>query len=145
MQKRKNGGISFNKTGELCFSDKHNKIIVNIDYILASDYDSRTQGLMFFDKLEENQGMLFIFPAAEVQHFWMKDTSLPLDIIFVNTERCIIKIEENAKPFSQEIISSEIPVIFVVEVNSGFCKRYKISLGDIISWDYNKKGCRSSL
>ena len=89
--------ISFTKSGNLNFVGQDGNIITKIDVEIASDYSSRERGLMFREKLEINQGILFIFPEPDIQTFWMKDTSFPLDVIFVNSIRQIIKIEKNTQ------------------------------------------------
>ncbi len=126
--------FSFVKEGELLFTNSKGDTITKIDIEIADDDEQRTMGLMYRDKMDENQGMLFIFDTEELQAFWMKNTILPLDIIFVNAKMEIIKIQRNAEPFSEKSLPSIKPAQYVVEVNAGYCERHGIKEGDKIAW-----------
>jgi len=125
----------FKKQGELSFLGKGDKIISAIDIEVAATEESREQGLMFRTSMVENRGMLFIFDAEELHSFWMKNTIMPLDILFINANKEIIKIHKNTMPFQESpSYDSEGPAKYVVEVNAGYCDKYKISRGDKISF-----------
>lgn len=126
--------FDFKKEGELTFLTSDEKFITRIDIEIADDDDSRTTGLMFRNKLELNQGMLFVFDFEREQSFWMKNTVLSLDMIFVNKENKIVKIHTNTTPFSEKSYSSFEPAIYVIEVNAGFTNKYSIQEGDKIVW-----------
>ena len=85
--------------------------------------------------MEENQGMLFIFDNEEMQAFYMKNTLIPLDIIFVNSRKKIVKIYKNAKPLDETDLPSIKKCIYVVEVNGGFTDKYQIKEGDFMDWE----------
>lgn len=85
---------------------------------------------MYRKDLPEFHGMLFLFPREEVQSFWMKNTPLPLDIIFINSAYEIVNIARNTIPFSERLLPSGRPAQFVLEVNGGFCQRHGIEVGD---------------
>jgi uncharacterized membrane protein (UPF0127 family) len=89
---------------------------------------------MFRENMKEEEGMLFLFPAEEYQSFYMKNTIMPLDIIFVNAKKQIVKIHKNTTPYSEASLPSMKPSIYVVEVIAGFTDKYKIQEGDIIDW-----------
>jgi uncharacterized membrane protein (UPF0127 family) len=89
---------------------------------------------MYRDSMAENVGMLFLMGIEELQAFWMKNTILPLDIMFVDSERRIVSIHRNCKPYSLDQIPSGKPAIFVVEVNAGYTEKYGIKVGDLISF-----------
>lgn len=125
---------SFTKEGELSFTDNKGDSIAQIDVEIADDDEQRSTGLMFRDKMSENQGMLFLFDSEIPQAFWMKNTILPLDIIFVNAKMEIVKIHKNAEPYSEKSLPSEKPSQFVVEVNAGYCEKFGIKEGDKIVW-----------
>ncbi len=126
---------TFRKDGELSFlSSSDENIIKKINIEIANDYVTRMQGLMYRDSMAINQGMLFIFDTEEPQSFWMKNTYIPLDIIFVNSSRRIVKIQHNTTTLSEASIPSIKPALYVVEVNAGFCKKYDIKEGDIIKF-----------
>lgn len=124
----------FQKEGELTFNDAKNNFISKLDVEIADDEQSRETGLMFRDKMEQNQGMLFVFPKEDKQAFWMKNTILPLDIIFVNSKMEIVSIQKNAVPYSEKSLPSIKPALYVVEVNAGYSDKLGIKDGDKIVW-----------
>jgi len=85
---------------------------------------------MYRRDLPELHGMLFLFPREEPLSFWMKNTPLPLDIIFIDTAHKIVSISQNTTPFSEQPLPSGSPAQFVLEVNGGFCQRHGIAAGD---------------
>ncbi len=125
----------FVKQGELEFIKKDSKkIISKIDIEIADTEPKTIQGLMYRKSMDENRGMLFIFPKAEEHSFWMKNTFISLDILFVDINKKIIKIHRNTTPLSTKSLPSEGPVIYVVEVNAGYSDKYGISEGDMINF-----------
>jgi hypothetical protein len=124
----------FKKQGELRFFTPKQDFIAGIDIELAQDDAQRQLGLMYRDTLAENQGMLFLFDNEEVRSFWMKNTILSLDMIFVNARNEIITIHKYTTPYSEETYVSTGPAKYVVELNAGYADRKKISVGDRISW-----------
>ena len=125
----------FVKQGELRFQTAKQDFISAIDIELAQDDSRRQLGLMYRDKLAENQGMLFIFDGDEARAFWMKNTVLSLDMIFVNSKDEIVTIHKNTTPYSEQSYASSKPAQFVVEVNAGYTDKHKISVGDRIVWN----------
>lgn len=125
----------FIKEGELTFLAKKSKNkIATIDIEIAdSDYE-RTRGLMYRHALPENAGMLFVFDRAEVRSFWMRNTYIPLDIIFIDEQKRVVAIAKRTEPLSYAPISSIKKARFVVEVNAGFCEKHGISVGDRIAY-----------
>ncbi|MCK9281675.1 MAG: DUF192 domain-containing protein [Melioribacteraceae bacterium] len=132
--KEKMVAYNFEKQGELSFYTKENKILKLIEIQIADDDSERATGLMFRDKMEENQGMLFIFPIQTYQSFWMKNTIIPLDIMFVTSDFEIIKIHKNTTPYSEESYPSLKPAMYVVETIAGFSDKYNINEGDKIAY-----------
>lgn len=126
--------INFVKQGELSFTNANGKFISKIDIEIADDDAKRANGMMYRSKNEENQGMLFIFEEEGPQSFWMHNTVLPLDIIYVNANNEIVNIHKNTTPFSDQSYRSAGPAQFVVEVNSGYCDKYGIEAGDKVVW-----------
>jgi uncharacterized membrane protein (UPF0127 family) len=125
------GGLA---QGDLTFYDENGKELTSIVIEIAADDYSRSFGLMFREKLPFNQGMLFVFDNDEIKYFWMKNTPLPLDMIFVNGDKEIVKIHKNTKPFSVQTYSSEKKARYVVEVNAGFTDSFGIGEGCKIAW-----------
>lgn len=120
----------FSKEGELTFQTENGNFISSIDAEFADNEQEREQGLMYRTEMKENQGMLFIFPNQNKQSFWMKNTVLPLDIIFVNSNLKIVTIQKNAVPYSEKSLPSTAPAQYVIEVNAGYTDKYKIKVGD---------------
>lgn len=125
----------FKKEGELEFLRKNQKEPVRkIDVELAENRDEILQGLMYRRSMDDSKGMLFIFEQEEPQSFWMKNTVIPLDIIYVNSKMEIVKIFKNTVPFSEKSLPSEKPATYVVEVIGGYTDKYGIREGDLISF-----------
>jgi uncharacterized protein len=128
----------FKKEGELVLlrADKKDTI-KKLDIEIADNDAERTQGLMYRKNMPETQGMLFIFPKPEMHTFWMKNTVMSLDIIYIGADRKIVSIGKYAKPFSEETIPSGKEAQYVLEVNAGFADKYKLAAGDAV--DFVKK------
>jgi uncharacterized protein len=86
---------------------------------IAADHPSQEKGLMFRKQMAPDDGMLFEFPRPEMEYFWMKNTALPLDIIFIRANGTISSIAPNAVPYSTTTIPSIEPVRAVLELNGG--------------------------
>lgn len=91
------------------------------------------QGLMGRETMPEDHGMLFIFPETRVVNFWMKNTPLFLDMIFIAADGTIAHIHHRARPFDETQISSKFPVRAVLEINGGLAKKWNIQTGDTIT------------
>jgi len=100
---------------------------------LAATYERREQGLMFVKHLNPDQGMLFVFDTVEPQAFWMKNTFIPLDILYISSSYTVIHIAANAKPHSLDPIQSLGPVKWVLELPGGSCSRLNIAVGDSVA------------
>ncbi len=125
----------FKKEGELYFqSASGGKAISKIDIEKAETDVERIQGLMFRKAMPEEQGMLFLFEQSEQQGFWMRNTYIPLDIIYVDENNVITTIYENTKPLDEKSLPSNGPAKYVVEVIGGYAKKHGIKVGDKISW-----------
>jgi uncharacterized protein len=120
----------FKKEGELIFfNDSSKQEIRKVDIEIADSEGERMQGLMYRTSMEDTQGMLFIFPVQEPQSFWMKNTLISLDLLFVDEAKKIVTIQKYAQPKSENSIPSTKPAKYVIEVNAGFCDRYQIKEG----------------
>jgi uncharacterized membrane protein (UPF0127 family) len=125
----------FTKEGELTFLSKTGKKkILHIDIEIAGNDYEREKGLMYRHSLPDNAGMLFIFEQSGPLSFWMRNTYIPLDIIFADENRQIVTIQKNTKPLSYAQIPSKRNSKYVVEVNAGFCDKYGIVIGDFITF-----------
>jgi uncharacterized protein len=96
---------------------------------VAATEESRTRGLMWRKALPAGQGMLFIFPDEEVRGFWMRNTLIPLDMLFITTEGRVVGIIENAEPRTLVNRSVGIPSQYVLEVPGGWCQANGIVRG----------------
>lgn len=121
------------KEGEVVFW-KNGKQVKKIDVEIAENEAERAKGLMFRSSIPDSVGMLFIFEQSGPQGFWMKNTSIPLDIIYVDENKKIVSIAKNTKPYSEESIPSLGHAKYVVEVNAGYTDRNNIQSGDVISF-----------
>ena len=118
------------KLGEIAIGSGKNLIKINVE--IADDNNERATGLMFREKLNENEGMLFIFENEDYQTFWMKNTMIPLDMIFIGKDFIIVDIK-NAEPCREDpckLYKSSKPAKYVLEVNSNFAARNNIKIGD---------------
>ena len=123
----------FVKEGELDFiRGETDSLIKRIDIEIADSPDSRVLGLMYRNHMDEDKGMLFIFPVAELQSFWMKNTYISLDIIFVSEKNIILNIHKNTIPRSEKAYVSTEDAKYVVEVVSGFTDKFSVKPGDKI-------------
>ncbi|SMR72191.1 hypothetical protein SAMN04488030_1464 [Aliiroseovarius halocynthiae] len=96
---------------------------------VADDPQERAQGLMFREEMPMTHGMLFLFEIAQPVSFWMKNTLIPLDMIFVQSDGTISRVHHNAVPHDLTSIDGGRGVIAVLEVNGGMAERLGISEG----------------
>jgi uncharacterized membrane protein (UPF0127 family) len=125
----------FKKEGQLAFINKNNNdTMKSIDIEIADNDEKRTQGLMWRRSIPDSVGMLFIFEQERPLSFWMKNTYISLDIVFVNKASEIVTIQNNTVPQSELSIPSNKPAQYAIEVIAGFCNKYKIKKGDKIKY-----------
>ncbi len=120
-------------TQELTIQTSKENIIISIE--LADSEQEREKGLMFRKSLEEKSGMLFVFDQEQVASFWMKNTLIPLDILFINNQKKIVAIERNVPPCQKDscpLYSASEKVKYLLELNSGFADMYNVQVGDSI-------------
>ncbi|MDP2951570.1 MAG: DUF192 domain-containing protein [bacterium] len=105
-------------------------LVVEVSAEIAKTKQQLTVGLSKRKDLPENQGMLFLFSEEQFLAFWMKDTLIPLDIIFLNKDKQIVKIVKSAQPCSGENCPSyfsDFESQYVIETKGGFCDKYQIN------------------
>lgn len=105
---------------------------VHVQVELALTPEQHERGLMYRQNLPADSGMLFIFPDTEIRSFWMKNTPLPLDMIFVDDDNEIVGIVENTVPFSTNNRTIPRPARYVLEVNGGFAAQHGIKAGQTV-------------
>lgn len=125
----------FTKEGTVDFITQNNKVI-SIDVELAKTEEEQSLGLMFRESMDNNQGMLFVFPNQDFRSFWMKNTVIPLDMLFVTDSLQIATIHANTIPFAEKSYPSSRPVKYVIEVNAGYCEQNSIKVGDRVKLNY---------
>jgi uncharacterized membrane protein (UPF0127 family) len=106
--------------------------VIPVAVELATTPDARQLGLMYREQLDPGKGMLFIFPASAPQSFWMKNTKIPLDILFIDDTGKIVRIHARTTPFSEASLPSDAPVRFVLEVPGGYCADNAVAEGDTV-------------
>lgn len=100
---------------------------------LAITEKEQSQGLMYRNEIAENYGMLFVYPRNSEQRFWMKNTLIPLDMIFIKDDGVIHRIEENTKPLDLTPIASQGRIKAVFEIRGGQSSERGIKAGDKVS------------
>ena len=131
--------VSFTKEGELTLKKAEtDSIIATLDIEIADDeYQSQT-GLMYRKGMANNQGMLFIFEDEQPRSFYMKNTEFSIDIIYINSDKEIVSIQKNAKPYDSTSLPSEGAAQYVLEVNAGLSNTWELEKGDVVEWNaYN--------
>lgn len=116
--------IAFIKEGDLTLSN-NDSIIKNVEIEIATDSNERAIGLMNRSSMKENRGMLFIFDQENNSGFWMKDTRIPLDIIFVGADSTVINVQ-NAKAYDRHSYEPAAPYRYVLEVNGGMAEKWGV-------------------
>jgi uncharacterized protein len=99
---------------------------------IADEEAERSSGLMFREKMAPTHGMLFDFGQKRQIQMWMRNTPLPLDMVFIDEKGRVVGIAERTTPFSDAIIDSGVPVSFVLEVNAGISRLLGMKPGDTI-------------
>lgn len=123
------------KWGSACFKENC------FDVELAQNSIERAKGLMFKKYLDENKGMLFLFNKEAKYSFWMKNTFIPLDIIWLSKDQKVVFISENNQPCKWYYCSSIKPTAdakYVLEVNAGIIKKIDLKIGDELNLLYEQ-------
>lgn len=130
--------VKFTKEGELQLKKAtSDSLLASLSIEIADDEYATQTGLMYRSSMENNQGMLFIFPNVDNRAFYMKNTEFPLDIIFIAEDRTIVSIQKNAQPMNETSLPSEAPAKYVLEVNAGLSDTWSLAKGDIIEFSKN--------
>jgi len=135
-----NGLLSFSKS-VLEIATTTRKIKFDIE--IARTPRQQAQGLMFRRRLAADSGMLFLYRQPQIIKMWMKNTFIPLDMIFIGKDGRIVSIAQRTIPKSLETVSSESRASAVLEVNGGTASRLGIRVGDRINHELIKTGISS--
>jgi hypothetical protein len=128
------GESTFQNEGTLAFYRPTGDTLKTIAIEIADSATERQRGLMRRRSLGYDRGMLFIFDAVDESSMWMKNTPLPLDIVFVAPDSQVVNIVRRTTPFSEEQIKPAAPKKFVVEVRAGFADRFGLTDSTRVRW-----------
>jgi uncharacterized membrane protein (UPF0127 family) len=115
----------------ISFETSAGKTVISVE--VADTFEERTKGLMYRKSLESNKGMFFVFETDQPLNFWMKNTLIPLDMIFLDGNYSVVKIQKNAQPCKKDpcqIYSSGRAAKYVIEVNGGMSDKMGLKVGD---------------
>ncbi|TYB73818.1 DUF192 domain-containing protein [Bizionia saleffrena] len=127
--------VPFKKEGDLTLFKKGTDSIIKVlDIELALTQTERDLGLMYRNELKDNQGMLFVFPDSQPRSFYMRNTHISLDIIYLDHNRAIVSIQREAKPMDESSLPSESAAQYVLEINGGLSKKWNLEAGDKIEF-----------
>ena len=112
--------------------------VAAISVEVADTPQEQERGLMHRAHLGDDEGMLFVFRDDATRYFWMKDTPIPLDMVFVNGDGRVVDINYNATPNTEDVYASKEACRYVIEVNGGFCNKHSIRVGDLAKIDLAK-------
>jgi hypothetical protein len=128
-------GTTFQHEGNLTFNyGDSSKTDIKIE--IAETEGAITQGLMHRKSMDFDKGMLFIFPDNDARSFWMKNTIIPLDILFVSEDMKIVAVKDHTTPYSTDSVPSDNKQAkYVIEVNAGFAGKFGIKVGDVVSFE----------
>lgn len=105
---------------------------------IADDFEERARGLMFRDSMPADHGMLFVYDQEQPAAFWMKNTRIPLDILYFDAERRLVSLQKRVPPCSLgddcPAYPSDHPAMYVLEVNAGEADRLTLKPGDRIAF-----------
>ena len=121
--------IDFTRDGELSIF-KNDSLIQTIEVEFAKNDEERALGLMYRSSMDEHQGMWFIFPEEAPRSFYMRNTEIPLDIIYLDKDKKVVSIAKNARPYDETSLPSERPAMYVLEINGGLADKWGIEKGD---------------
>lgn len=126
--------VTFTKEAELLLLKPTGDTIQQLDIEIAdSDYERET-GLMYRDSMKNNQGMLFVFENEKPRYFYMKNTHIPLDIIYLDANKTIVNIIENAEANNESSLPSQKPAKYVLEIKAGLSNEWNLESGDKITY-----------
>jgi hypothetical protein len=106
-----------------------------VEVEVAATPEARTRGLMWRRELPAGQGMLFLFPEESVQSFWMLNTLIPLDMLFIDSRRRIVGIVEQAEPRTLDARTVGVPSQYVLEVPGGWARAQGVSRGATVEFE----------
>lgn len=123
--------IDFRKDGELSIF-RQDSLLTQFNIEIADDEYERQTGLMNRPSMNDDQAMLFIFPHEDYRSFYMKNTLISLDIIYIDKDGEIVSFQYDAQPLNENALPSNIPAQYVLEIKAGLAEKYDIQINDKI-------------
>ena len=120
------------KKTDALYINNSKKEMIKFDVEIANTQDKKEKGLMYRTSLPEDEGMLFLFKKAKIVNMWMKNTYIPLDILFIDKNGVIKKIVENTTPHSLKSHSSDARVVAALEINAMLSDKHSIKINDVV-------------
>jgi len=108
---------------------------------VAQRPEELTRGLQFREQLAFDAGMLFVFPRSQMHSFWMKDTKIPLDMIWMDSSRRVVYVKKNVPPCVEDpcaVYTPDQEAMYVLEINGGAADAFKIHLGDTAAFQFDR-------
>jgi len=124
----------FKKEGMLAFLNSQKDTLKLVEMEVADNDQERNQGMMYRSSMSYDRAMLFIMEYETPQSFWMHNTKMSLDILYVDGQGQIVTIYKHTQPYSDSPIPSFKRAKYVVETAAGFCDKYSVKEGDIIEF-----------
>jgi uncharacterized membrane protein (UPF0127 family) len=106
-----------------------------LDVEYANNRSKIEYGMMYRKSMDENMSMLFFMGNMQMRSFWMKNTYVPLDIIYIDDTYQIVSIQKNAEPLNTKSLPSDGPAMYVLEVKGGLSDKLGLEKGDMITWE----------
>lgn len=126
--------VEFKHEGNLQLTDSSGVIKKELQIELADNTFEHQTGLMYRKHLDQNKGMLFIFDNTIMRSFYMKNTYISLDLIYIDANNTIVSIVKNAEPLNEQSLPSEAPAKYVLEINGGLSDTWNLQAGDKINY-----------
>ncbi len=127
-------GTEFRHDATLTVSAPNGSVKARFEVEIAATPEATMQGLMYREEMAPDHGMLFDPEGLSNTYFWMKNTYMPLDIIFIDADQRVLNIARDTVPFSTEQIKPDGIYRYVLEINAGLAQKHDIDVGDKIEW-----------
>jgi len=128
------------KKGSVVFYEGQGRVLCSFSVEFAITEAEQTMGLMFRRFMDKRHGMLFIHKDDEIRHYWMKNTYISLDMIFIDSNLTVVDIYKNAIPLDETTITSKDKARYVLEINGGEADRCRIKKGTKVKITGIKEG-----
>jgi len=127
-------GPKFRKDGDLWLLKAQGDTLMHLDVEFANTQSAIEYGMMYRKSMDETMSMLFFMGDMQMRSFWMKNTYVSLDIIYVDDKQRIVSIQKNAEPLNTRSLPSDGPAQYVLEVKGGLSDKLGLEKGDLVRW-----------